>query len=312
MSGDVTRPAGHVDAVRRFNRFYTRRIGVLSEGLLDSPFSLAEARVLYELAHRERPTAGEIGEVLGLDAGYLSRILRRFADQKLIRRETSASDGRQRHVSLTKKGRATQAKLDLRSSNEIDSMLRALPTTERERLTEAMKSISEVLGEGTGASSAAVSLRPHRPGDMGWVVHRHGVLYWQEYGWDERFEALVAGVVAKFIEHFDPARERCWIAERDGEIVGSVFLVAQSKTIAKLRLLYVEPSARGLGIGKRLVSECVQFAREIGYRKMILWTQSELVAARGIYREAGFRLVREEKHQSFGPELVAEVWELRL
>jgi DNA-binding MarR family transcriptional regulator/N-acetylglutamate synthase-like GNAT family acetyltransferase len=312
MRHDAGQTAGHVEAVRHFNRFYTRQIGVLSEGLLDSPFSLAEARVLYELANRERPTAGEIGDALGLDAGYLSRILRRFADQKLLRRETSESDGRQRHLVLTKKGRSTQAKLDLRSSNQIDTMLRTLPSAERHRLTEAMHTIAEVLGASSSQSAADVSLRPHRPGDMGWVVHRHGVLYWQEYGWDERFEALVAGVVAKFIEHFDPALERCWIAEREGEIVGSVFLVAQSKTVAKLRLLYVEPSARGLGIGKRLVSECVQAARDLGYRKIVLWTQSELVAARGIYREAGFQLVREETHRSFGPELVAEVWELTL
>ena len=305
-------PAAHVDAIRRFNRFYTRQIGVLREGLLDSPFSLAEARVLYELAHRERPTAGEIREALGLDAGYLSRILRRFSDRGLIRRETSASDARQRHLSLTKKGRATQAKLDQRSSEEVDVMLRAVPGSARQRLTEAMGTIAEVLGAPTDTSAATVSLRPHRPGDMGWVVHRHGVLYAQEYGWDERFEALVAGVVAKFIEHFDPERERCWIAEREGEIVGSVFLVAKSKKTAKLRLLYVEPSARGLGIGKRLVSECVQFARDCGYRKLMLWTQSSLVAARGIYQQVGFTLVREEVHRSFGPELVAEVWELEL
>ena len=191
-------------------------------------------------------------------------------------------------------------------------MLRTVPEAERRRLTEAMHTIANVLGERAAPSAESVTLRAHRPGDMGWVVHRHGALYWQEYGWDERFEALVAGVVAKFIEHFDPERERCWIADRDGEIVGSVFLVAESKTVAKLRLLYVEPTARGIGLGKRLVNECVQFARETGYRKLVLWTQSELVAARGIYRGAGFQLVREEKHRSFGPELMAEVWELEL
>ena len=301
-----------VAAVRRFNRFYTRQIGVLNERLLASRFSLTEARVLYELAHREQPTAAALGKELGLDAGYLSRLLNRFARRGLIRRETSRADGRRSLLSLSAKGRQTQGRLDRLASVEIDALIRELGPGEHRRLVTAMETIEEVLDRGRTRSTAPYVLRPPRPGDFGWIVHRHGALYAQEYGWDERFEALVAGVVAGFVEHFDATRERCWIAEHDGEIVGSVFLVKASARVAKLRLLYVEPAARGLGIGKRLVEECVAFARQSRYRTITLWTQRNLAAARHIYDRAGFTLVHEEPHALFGFDLVAETWEKEL
>jgi DNA-binding MarR family transcriptional regulator/GNAT superfamily N-acetyltransferase len=300
-----------IDAVRRFNRFYTRQIGVLQNGLLRSPFSLTEARILYELAHRERPTATEIGKALGLDAGYLSRILRGFERRGLVEKTASEADGRQVLLSLTEQGREAFGELNARSNEEVAAMLSGLPACEQDRLVEAMHAIEELLGA-RPEPKVPYLLRPHRPGDMGWVVHRHGVLYAQEYGWDERFEALVAEIVAGFIRNYDPKRERCWIAERDGEIVGSVFLVRHSETVAKLRLLLVEPRARGLGIGSRLVEECIRFAEETGYRKITLWTNSVLHAARRIYQAAGFRLVREEPHHSFGHDLVGQTWELTL
>jgi len=298
-------------AVRRFNRFYTRRIGVLHEGLLKSRFSLTEARVLYELAERERPPASELALELDLDAGYLSRILRGFRRRGLLERKPSRSDGRHSLLSLTRKGQDAFSTLDARSSDEVRALLEKLPAPERRRLIEAMAAIEALLGARPEHRTPYL-LRPHQAGDMGWVVHRHGVLYAQEYGYNEEFEALVAGIVARFVERFDPKRERCWIAEKDGESVGSVFLVKRSKTVSQLRLLLVEPKARGLGIGERLVSECIRFARQVGYRKMTLWTQNDLHAARRIYEKAGFRVVREEPHTSFGHELVAETWELVL
>ena len=300
-----------VAAVRRFNRFYTRQIGLLGEGYLKSPFSLSEVRVLYELAHRETPTAAELSRDLGLDAGYLSRILRGFEKRRLITRTPSDTDGRQSHLGLTARGQAAIAPLERRSHEEIGATLGSLPAAEQARLVEAMHAIEGILGAPPERKVPYV-LRPHRPGDMGWVVHRHGALYAQEYGWDERFEAMVAEIVAKFIHAYDQKKERCWIAEKDGEIVGSVFLVKQSKSVAKLRLLLVEPTARGLGIGARLVDECIRFARHAGYRKMILWTNSILRAARHIYEEAGFRMVHEERHHSFGHDLVGETWEREL
>ena len=300
-----------VAAVRHFNRFYTRQIGLLQEGYLKSPFSLSEVRVLYELAHREGPTATELGRDLGLDAGYLSRILRGFQKRGLLKRAPSEHDGRQSHLSLTQRGQAAFAPLNTRSHEDIGAMLGALPVAEQGRLVQAMHAIEGILGA-QPEKKVPYLLRPHRPGDMGWVVHRHGALYAQEYGWDERFEALVARIAAKFIERYDPKRERCWIAEKDGEIVGSVFLVAHSKTVAQLRLMLVEPKARGLGIGARLVDECVRFARENGYRKVTLWTNSILLAARHIYKKAGFRLVHKERHHSFGHALVGETWDLTL
>jgi DNA-binding MarR family transcriptional regulator/GNAT superfamily N-acetyltransferase len=301
-----------VAAIRRFNRFYTRKIGVLGEGVLDSPFSLTEVRILYELAHRENCTATELARELGLDPGYLSRLLSSFEKRGFLKKLPSESDGRQTLLSLTPEGREAFAPLDARSDKVVAAMLRELSAAGQTNLIVAMHSIEKILGEPSQAGSVSYILRPHQPGDMGWVVHRHGALYAQEYGWDEQFEALVAEIVAKFVQHFDPKKERCWIAERDGEIIGSVFLVKQTDEIAKLRMLYVEPSARGLGIGRRLVEECIRLARQIGYRKMTLWTQSNLIAARAIYEKCGFRLVHEEANHSFGHDLVAETWEMDL
>ncbi len=300
-----------VAAVRRFNRFYTRQIGLLQESYLKSQFPLSQVRVLYELAHRERPTATELGRELGLDPGYLSRILRLFERRGLLKRTPSKADGRQSHLFLTARGQAAFAPLNARSREEIGSMLRALRARDQIRLVDSMHAIEGVLGA-QPEKKVPYLLRPHRPGDMGWVVSRHGALYAQEYGWDETFEALVAGIVKKFIEHYDPRKERCWIAEKDGEPVGSVFVVKQSATVAKLRLMLVEPKARGLGIGARLVDECVRFAGQTGYGKITLWTNSVLRAARRIYKEAGFRLVRQERHRSFGHDLVGETWDLKL
>jgi DNA-binding MarR family transcriptional regulator/GNAT superfamily N-acetyltransferase len=300
-----------VGDVRHFNRFWTRQIGVLREGYLESPFSLTEVRVLYELAHREETTASELGEELGLDAGYLSRILRGFEKHGLIHKRPSEADGRRRLLRLTERGREAFAPLDARSRSEIGAMLGGMSIAGQERLVKAMRAIERLL---SGRHDLVVPylLRPHRPGDMGWVVHRHGVLYAREYGWDETFEALVAEIVAKFIQQYDPRLERCWIAERDDEIVGCVFLVRESEEIAKLRLLLVEPEARGLGIGSRLVEECIRFARQAGYLKIRLWTNDVLNSARRIYERRGFRLVHEKPHHSFGHDLVGQTWELML
>ncbi|MBV9523981.1 MAG: MarR family transcriptional regulator [Alphaproteobacteria bacterium] len=297
--------------MRRFNRFYTAKIGVLQEGLLESAFSLAQARILYELAHREKPTAAALARELGLDPGYLSRILRGFTRQGFVVKETSPSDGRQSLLSLTAAGRAAFAPLDRRSRDEIGELLGTLSEAEQRCLVGAMARIETLLGT-PGETKAPYLLRPHQPGDMGWIVHRQATLYAREYGWDETFEALLATIVAEFIQHFEAKRERCWIAEKDGEIIGSVFLARKSETAAKLRMLYVEPQARGLGIGARLVSECVRFARRSGYRKVTLWTNSILLAARHIYEKAGFRKIAEEPHHSFGHDLVSETWELKL
>jgi DNA-binding MarR family transcriptional regulator/GNAT superfamily N-acetyltransferase len=303
----------HVETVRAFNRFYTRQIGVLGDGYLGSPFSLAQVRVLYELAHREKPPAAEIAKELGLDPGYLSRILRGFERSGLIRKTPSVRDGRQRLLSLTPQGRAAIAPLEAASRDQIAAMLGELPPVAQRRLTGAMDQIAEILGQRI-KSSEPYLLRPPQPGDLGWVVHRHGVLYAEEYGWDETFEALVAEIVASFVRAYDPKRERCWIAEREGENVGSVLLVAHPERagVAKLRLLLVEPSARGLGIGRRLVAACIRFARQAGYHTITLWTNDVLVSARHIYEAAGFHLVAEEPHHSFGHDLVGQTWELRV
>jgi DNA-binding MarR family transcriptional regulator/N-acetylglutamate synthase-like GNAT family acetyltransferase len=300
-----------VEAVRRFNRFYTKRIGVLHEGLLGSSFSLTEVRVLYELAHRHPATATELRRELGLDAGYLSRILRGFHKKGLMAKAQSETDGRQSLLSLTEAGKEAFAPLNAGAHEEIAGILGGLSETHQKRVLEAMGTIQAVMGDEIQKEETFL-LRPPQPGDMGWVVHRHGVLYGQEYQWDEQFEALVASIVAQFIRNYDPKRERCWIAERNGEIEGSVFLMRQSKTVAKLRLLLVEPRARGMGVGSRLVGECVRFARQAGYRKLVLWTNSVLHSARRIYERAGFRLVNEEPHHSFGHDLVAQTWELKL
>ncbi|MFO1312558.1 MAG: bifunctional helix-turn-helix transcriptional regulator/GNAT family N-acetyltransferase [Burkholderiales bacterium] len=300
-----------IEAIRRFNRFYTRRIGVLHEGLLDSPWSLAEVRVLYELAHRPRVTARELAQDLAIDAGYLSRMLKGFERRGLVRREASREDGRERLLSLTSEGRRAFAPLEARSRRQVAAMLGPLPESDRARLAGAMAAIERILDPDTGRPPAFV-LRSHRPGDMGWVVQAHGEIYQREYGWDDRFEALVARIAGEFIDRLDPAKERCWIAERDGERVGSVFVVKKSATIAKLRLLIVDPRARGLGLGAALVGECLRFARSCGYRRMTLWTQHNLTAARRIYEAAGFRIVASEKHALFGVPLVGETWDITL
>ncbi|MGH8668793.1 MAG: bifunctional helix-turn-helix transcriptional regulator/GNAT family N-acetyltransferase [Burkholderiales bacterium] len=299
-----------VDDVRRFNRFYTRRVGALREGLLGSEFSLPEARVLYEVAQLKNPTSTQLARELDLDAGYLSRLLQSLRKRGFVQAKASADDARRSLLSLTAKGRKSFAALDARSREEVAAMLAGLPAPQQLRLVGAMQTVEQLLkGE---AGQPRVTLRAHRPGDMGWVVHRHGALYAQEYGWDERFEALVAQIAAQFVQRFDAARERCWIAELDGEPVGSVFVVKASRTTAKLRLLLLEPKARGRGLGKRLVEECIRFARDKGYRKLVLWTQSNLDAARAIYRSSGFKLVRKERHASFGVKLTGEYWELEL
>lgn len=303
--------ASPIDSVRAFHRFYTRQIGLLDEGLHASPFSLTEVRVLYELGHRPPSTASRIGRDLGLDPGYLSRLLAGFLRRGILKRERSASDGRRSLLRLTPKGERTLKPLERAADRQAAHMLETLTPPERDRLVEAMRTIEDLLKPPDRPDPGYV-LRSPRAGDLGWIVHRHGALYADEYGWDERFEALVAGIVEHFVDHFDAKRERCWIAERHGRIVGSVFLVRKSERVAKLRLLYVEPDARGLGIGRRLVEECLRFAREAGYSKVVLWTQSVLAAARHIYRSAGFRLVGRERHVSFGHRLVAEVWECRL
>jgi len=301
---------GYVSAIRAFNRFYTRKIGVV-DGVASSPFSLAEARVLYELAHREQPTATDIRKELGLDAGYMSRILRGFERRKLVTREQSKTDERQRFLSLTAKGRRAFAPLDERSNRDVATMLEKLSPTERKQLVDAVRTVGRLLGDKAQPRTPYL-LRQHQPGDMGWIVHRQAILYAEEYGWDGTYEALAAEIVAQFINNYDPKCERCWIAEKDGERVGAVFVAKASGETAKLRLLHVEPEVRGLGIGKRLVDECVRFARQAGYQKMTLWTQDILHAARHLYKQAGFRIVREEQHHSFGKDLTAETWELDL
>jgi DNA-binding MarR family transcriptional regulator/N-acetylglutamate synthase-like GNAT family acetyltransferase len=298
-------------AVRRFNRFYTHRIGVLPEKLLQSPFSLTEVRVLYELAQRARPAASGIAKDLGLDAGYLSRILRGFETRGLVRRTPSETDARQSLLALTPKGRKIFAALDKASTQEVNGMLVTLSEEQQNRLLGAMRTIEDILNPAPEAKVPYI-LRPPQPGDMGWVVQAHGMLYAREHGWNEEFEALVAEIVAKFIRQFDARRERCWIVEREGRNVGCVFLVRESDEEAKLRLLLVEAEARGLGIGKRLVDECIRFARRAGYRRITLWTNDVLHAARHIYEQAGFRLVEEKPHHSFGHDLVAQTWQIDL
>jgi DNA-binding MarR family transcriptional regulator/GNAT superfamily N-acetyltransferase len=305
-------PDDPVQTLRRFNRFYTIQIGVVNEHLVNSEFSLSEMRVLYELAHRDQPTAGALAKELGLDPGYLSRMLRTFEKRGLLSRSESKSDARQNLLSLTPQGRKTFAPLEARWQEQMVHLLENIGSTDRKRLVEAMRTIEAILG-GTRQATPSYLLRPHRPGDMGWVVQRHGEIYWQEYRYDERFEAFCAEIVAHFVLNLDPKCEACWIAEKDGRNVGSIFVVRKSKTVAKLRLLLVEPSARGLGIGRRLVEECIRFSRDAGYKKIVLWTQSELHAARHLYQQAGFKVVDRQRHDSFGRKgLVAETWELEL
>jgi DNA-binding MarR family transcriptional regulator/GNAT superfamily N-acetyltransferase len=300
-----------IAAVRAFNRFYTRKLGVLDQHLMKSPFSLSEARVLYELAHRDDLSAKEIGIELGLDAGYLSRIVQNFDDGGLITRKPLASDRRQYRLALTAKGRQAFATLDRNSHDDVGAMLAALPRGANETLIGAMATIERLLDASHAPSPPAI-LRDPRPGDMGWVVQSHGALYASEYGFDSSFEGLVAEIAATFLTSFDASRERCWIADIDGVPVGSVFLVRHSDDVAKLRLLLVDPAGRGQGLGQRLVAECIGFAKACGYRKITLWTQSILLAARRIYQDAGFVLVATEPHRSFGQSLIGETWELEL
>lgn len=294
-----------IEAVRDFTRFYTAEVGLLDESLLESPFSLTEARVLYELAHNEGTSATNLVERLRLDAGYLSRVLARLDRQGLLARRRAADDGRRAELWLTAAGRAAFTALDSASISRWTHELAGLALADQERLLEALHTVRSLLGP----RSAAVTLRTPRPGDMGWVIHRHGRLYALEYGWDQSFEALVAQIVAQFMEHFVPGREAAWLAELDGVVVGSVFLVRVDDEIAKLRLLYVEPSARGAGVGQRLVDECIRFARTAGYRKIVLWTNSVLTAARRLYQRNGFVLTGSEVHESFGTTLTGESWE---
>ncbi len=311
MAKPASASGGDVSTVRAFNRFYTRQLGLLDEAVYASAFSLTEARVLYELANRDGVTASELVRDLGLDAGYLSRLLAKFEAGGLITRTPSATDGRQTVLALTGKGRKAFAPLNRASHKQIAAMLAPLRPGDRERLVGSMRTIETLLG-GAPEPKVPYVLRGLQSGDIGWVIRRQGMLYTQEYGWDETFEGLVAEIAAAFVKTCDPRKERCWIAEREGEIVGSVFLVRQSDKTAKLRLLYVEPGARGLGIGRRLVEECIGFARAKGYKTLTLWTNDILVAARRIYQTAGFQLVKEEKHHSFGKDLVGQNWDLAL
>ena len=301
--------ASRVAEVRAFNRFYTRLIGVLGDSHLESPFSLAQVRVLYELANQPAPTATTLCSELALDPGYLSRMLRELERGGLVTKQRSATDGRRQQLALTGQGKRVIRDLDRKATAAIENMLERVPPDRQPAVVQGMQ---QIRGAFEPCSAKPYLLRPHRPGDMGWIVHRHGVLYAEEYGWDERFEGMVARIAADFIASFDPAREHCWIAERDGAIVGSVFLVARAKTIAQLRMLYVEPSTRGLGIGRRLVAECTRFARQAGYRKIMLWTNDVLISARKIYQAEGYRLVSEEPHDEFGERMVGQTWELAL
>ena len=304
-------PGARIAAVRRFNRFYTRQIGVLAEHLNRSPFSLAEARVLYELAHQDRTTAAALGTALGMDAGYLSRIMARFERRGLVARRRSRTDARRMPVGLTREGRAAFARLDTAAQGDVRAMLDRLPLASQRRVVDAMRAVERGLG-GPEVREAPVVLRRPRPGDLGWVVERHGAVYAAEYGWSVRFEALVARIVARFVRHDDRRRERCWIATQEGERVGCVFAMRKTDRIAQLRLLLVEPAARGRGLGRRLVDACTRFARATGYRKIVLWTNRVLVPARHIYGAAGYGLVRTERHEELGTDPTFEIWERKL
>ena len=300
-----------IESVREFNRFYTRLIGVLNRDYLDTPFSLAEGRVLMELYYRKTATASMIIQALGIDAGYLSRILRGFARRGLLASAESSDDGRQKPLKLSAAGRKAFEQLESRQRQVLATMLDPMPSSRRHQLIGSMHRIQRIL-DAPAEDRTPYTLRDLKPGDIGWITHRQGVLYYEEYGWDERFEALCAEILARFVQNFDPKKEKAWVAERNGEIVGAIFCVRKSTTVAQLRLLYVEASARGLGIGTRLVDECLAFARSVGYRKMVLWTNSVLHSARRIYEAKGFHLVKEERHHSFGKNLVGQFWELDL
>jgi DNA-binding MarR family transcriptional regulator/GNAT superfamily N-acetyltransferase len=306
-----------IAAIRRFNRFYTRQLGVLRKTFLDSPYSLGEARVLYEIASGNCATASEIGRTLDLDAGYLSRTLRNFERRGLIARKPSPTDARQSRLTLTARGRKAFAPLNRRSQHDTGAMLDKLSAAEQARLVGAMTTIQDLIGADEGAAAPAAPrstyvLRAPKPGDFGWIVKRHAELYAQEYGWTEPFEGLCAQIVADFVNKFDRKRERCWIAEIDGENVGSIVLAKDSEKVARIRLLLIDPKARGLGLGARLTDECIRFARRAGYEKITLWTHSVLTAARHIYEKAGFKLMRSERRRSWGKPVISEHWDLEL
>ena len=301
--------ADRIEAVRHFNRWYTQQVGALRGDLLATPYPLPQARVLFELAHRDGVTAADLAATLGLDRSYLSRLLAGLEKKGLVLRARDKADARRQSLALTAAGRRAFADLDRRSRDEVRAILAPLAPERERRLLGAMAAIEHVLGAGE-MTEFSFTLRAHEPGDLGWVVSRHGALYAREYGWDASFEALVAEIAAKFLREFDPARERAWIAERDGERVGCVFIVGESASVAKLRMLLVEPDARGLGLGRRLVAECIRFARSVGYRELVLWTNDVLHAARRLYVEAGFTLVGEQRHTSFGHPLVGQTWSL--
>lgn len=301
----------YVGAVRGFNRFYTRQIGVLRKSYLNSPFSLTEARVLFEVAHRDNPSAAELAKELDLDPGYLSRLLQRFEEKGLVSRQPSLLDGRQNHLALTSRGKKAFAPLDRQSHEQAASMLNGLRGTDRARLVEAMRTIESLL-ERQKTQEQPYTIRTHTPGDVAWVIWRQAELYRQEQGWGAEFECLAAEIGAKFLREFDAARERCWIAESGGKRVGTVFLVKKTDTIGQLRMLHVEPEARGRGIGERLVRECIAFTREAGYKTLTLWTQSNLDAAQHIYAKVGMHIVKEEVHHQLGVPLVSRVWEIEL
>lgn len=300
-----------IGAIRAFNRFYTRKIGLLRAGHLGSDLSLTEVRVLYELAQREQLLAADLVRELELDAGYVSRIVARFQKKGWLTRRRSSEDARKAHLALTERGRKAFGALDVRQHDEIGALLAPLPAPQQVQLQHCLETAHSLLS-GVQSRAGETTLREHRPGDIGWIVQKHGELYAREYGWNQEFEALVAEICTSFLRSFDPSGERCWIAERDGVAAGCIMLVRHSRTVAKLRLLLVDPQHRGQGVGELLVDECLRFARACGYRKIVLWTQSVLVGARRIYEAKGFRLVGTETHERFGPKLVGETWELPL
>jgi DNA-binding MarR family transcriptional regulator/GNAT superfamily N-acetyltransferase len=305
-----TDSGAEIEAVRRFNRFYTRQIGVLEEGLLASSFTLAQARVLFELGTRKRVTAGQLIDILGLDPGYLSRILQRFVDSRLMSRERSYDDGRRIELALTVRGRKAFGAIDRRSRDAIAAMIRPIRAAERRRLLEAMQTLERTLSEPPATRDPTIVVRPYRIGDVGWAIEQHGRLYAEEFGWNGDFEALVATLFARFAAKHDPEAERFWVAEVDDERAGCVFVVRNEKDprAAQLRCLLVTPRARGLGLGRRLVDECLAFAKSAGYERMLLWTNDVLAAARTLYVGAGFSLVEESPHRSFGHDLVGQIW----
>lgn len=298
-----------ISAVRAFNRFHTRLVGALNDKLLASDFSLPQMRVFYEIASAPReaaPSARELGEILRMDVGYLSRILSGLESEGLIERTPSIGNAKRLALSLTSHGQAVFRKLDAASADKVGALLQPLSARERRELVGATMRIRRLLGD--VPTDKIFILRYPEPGDLGWIIHQQGRLYAEDYGWDWTFEAFIAEIVGKFAQDFRPEKERCWVAERDGQVVGSVFVVRQDEETAKLRLLYVDAAARGLGLGRRLVDECLRFARDKGYKRMVLWTNDVLVSARRIYEVAGFELLEEEPHHSFGKDLVGQVW----